>query len=152
MPHRAQRWVIHLVTLLLMLGVVAVPATEVATIKVLRGTVSVERNGQILPGKLGLALEVADQVVTGVDSAIGITFQDNSLLSLGPNSRLTVDRFQFNSTTHEGAFETSLKQGKLAVISGKIAKHREDAMKVRTPASIIGVRGTEFVVEAAARR
>lgn len=152
MSHRVQHWAIPFVTLLLMLGGGGVPATEVATIKVLRGTVSVERNGQVLPGNLGLALEEADQVVTGADSALGMTFQDNSLLSLGPNSRLTVDRFQFNSTTHDGTFETSLKQGKLAVVSGKIAKHKEDAMKVRTPSSIIGVRGTEFVVEVAARR
>ena len=36
---------------------------------------------------------------------------------------------------------------RLAVISGKIAKHEQDAMKVKTPSSILGVRGTEFVVE-----
>lgn len=142
-----------------MLGVIAlvlsnanVQATEIATIKVLHGAVSVERAGKNLPGTLGLGLEETDQVVTGTDGAVGITFQDNSLLSLGPNSRLTVDHFQFDSTTHEGSFETSLKHGKLAVISGKIAKHKEDAMKVRTPSSVIGVRGTEFVVEVAARQ
>ena len=130
----------------------ATQAAEIATIKVLRGTVSVERAGHSLPGALGLGLAQADQVVTGTDGTVGITFQDNSLLSLGPNSRLTVDRFEFDSTTHEGSFETSLKRGKLAVISGKIAKHQEDAMKVRTPSSVLGVRGTEFVVEVAGER
>ncbi len=130
----------------------ATHAAEIATIKVLRGMVSVERAGHSLPGVLGLGLEQADQVVTGADGTVGITFQDNSLLSLGPNSRLTIDRFQFDSTTHEGSFETSLKRGKLAVISGKIAKHQDDAMKVRTPSSVLGVRGTEFVVEVAAER
>ncbi len=34
--------------------------------------------------------------------------------------------------------------------SGKLAKHGKDQMKIRTPSSILGVRGTEFVVEAAA--
>lgn len=130
----------------------ATHAAGIATIKVLRGMVSVERAGHNLPGALGLGLEQADQVVTGTDGTVGITFQDNSLLSLGPNSRLTVDRFQFDSTTHEGSFETSLKRGKLAVISGKIAKHQDDAMKVRTPSSVLGVRGTEFVVEVAAEQ
>jgi hypothetical protein len=32
------------------------------------------------------------------------------------------------------------------VISGRIAKQAPDAMTVRTPAAILGVRGTEFVV------
>lgn len=121
--------------------------TAVGTMKVLQGTVTVERNGGSVPGVLGMAILETDQIITGANGAAGITFQDNSLLSLGPNSRLAVERFKFDSTTHEGDFQTSLKQGKLAVISGKIAKHKQDAMKVRTPASIIGVRGTEFVVE-----
>jgi hypothetical protein len=127
-------------------------ATDIATIKVLQGMVTIERSGQHLAGSLGFGLLEGDQIITGTDGSVGITFEDNSLLSLGPNSQLAVDRFQFNSTTHDGEFQTSLKQGKLAVISGKIAKHKVDAMKVRTPASIIGVRGTEFVVDVAATK
>ncbi|MGH8597553.1 MAG: FecR family protein, partial [Gammaproteobacteria bacterium] len=96
---------------------------------------------------LGQPVLETDQIVTGPDGIAGVTFQDNSLLSLGPNSRLAIERFKFDSTTHDGDFQTSLKQGKLAVISGKIAKRKDDAMKVRLPTSIIGVRGTEFVVE-----
>jgi hypothetical protein len=127
-------------------------AAEIATIKIMQGTVAIERGGQHLAGSLGFGLLEGDQIITGSDGSVGFTFEDNSLLSLGPNSQLVVDRFQFNSTTHDGEFQTSLKQGKLAVVSGKIAKHKEDAMKVRTPASIIGVRGTEFVVDVAAKK
>jgi hypothetical protein len=39
-----------------------------------------------------------------------------------------------------------LKRGTLAVVSGKLAKQSPDAMKVRTPAAVLGVRGTEFLV------
>jgi len=52
----------------------------------------------------------------------------------------------FDSTTHAGQFDTSLKRGSLAVVSGKIVKQSPEAMRVRTPSSIMGVRGTEFVV------
>jgi translocation and assembly module TamB len=45
--------------------------------------------------------------------------------------------------------EAKVLQGTLAVISGKIAKQSPEAMTVRTPAAILGVRGTEFVVSAA---
>jgi hypothetical protein len=121
--------------------------SAIGIIKVVRGTVTIGRVTGNVPGALGTAILETDQITTGADGAVGVTFLDNSLLSLGPNSHLSVERFKFNSTTHEGDFDSVLQRGKLAVISGKIAKHKEDAMKVRTPSSIIGVRGTEFVVE-----
>lgn len=116
--------------------------------KVVKGGVSVQRGAQTLPASVGMEVQVADVIRTGNDGSAGLIFQDNSLLSLGPASRLVVDRFAFDSTTHEGQFETTLARGKLGVVSGKIAKHQLDAMKVYTPTSILGIRGTEFVVEA----
>ena len=80
----------------------------------------------------------------------GVTFIDNSRMSLGPNSTLAVSRFNFNATTHEGNFDTNLKKGTLSVVSGKLAKRSPEAMTVSTPSTILGVRGTEFVVEAEA--
>ncbi|MFI4979514.1 MAG: FecR domain-containing protein [Nevskiales bacterium] len=115
--------------------------------KVVRGGVSVLRQGATVPATVGMAVYQSDQIVTAADGSAGITFEDNALLSLGPSSRLALDRFAFNSTTHDGAFETTLSSGKLAVVSGKIAHHQLDAMKVRTPSSILGVRGTKFLVE-----
>jgi hypothetical protein len=85
-------------------------------------------------------------VTTGTDGSVGITLLDNSLLSAGPNSALSIDKFAFDSTTHQGGFEASLRKGTLAVVSGKIAKQSPDAMKVKTPAAVLGVRGTEFLV------
>ena len=60
-----------------------------------------------------------------------------------------VDHYDFDTTTHAGRFDTSLKKGTLAVVSGKMVKQSPDAMKVRTPAAIMGVRGTEFIVQVA---
>src|SRR6185436_11319948 len=54
----------------------------------------------------------------------------------GHNSVLAVDRFAFDSTTHQGSFESSLRTGTLAVVSGKLAKQSPEAMKVRTPAAV----------------
>ncbi|MDR3417411.1 MAG: FecR domain-containing protein [Nevskia sp.] len=116
--------------------------------KIVKGGVSVQRNGASVPATVGMPVFQSDRIVTGADGSAGITFEDNALLSLGPSSALSLDRFAFNSTTHEGAFETTLSSGKLAVVSGKIAHHEQDAMKVRTPSTILGVRGTKFLVEA----
>ena len=126
----------------------AAQADDIAGVfKVVNGGVSVERKGATLPAAVGMPVYQSDQIITGADGSAGITFQDNALLSLGPSSRLALDRFAFNSTTHDGAFETTLSSGKLAVVSGKIAHHQLDAMKVKTPSTVLGVRGTKFLVE-----
>jgi hypothetical protein len=129
-------------------GVVAA-ADEVGRVKVVKGTVGIDRAGSRLPATVGMALQEGDVVVTGRDGSAGVTFHDDSLLSVGPDTALAIDRFAFDSTTHVGRFDTSLRQGTLSAVSGKIAKQSPDAMKVRTPSTILGVRGTEFVVRAA---
>lgn len=125
----------------------AAEAGDIAQFKVAKGAVYVERGGQRLAARVGTALQPTDIVITGADGSAGITFIDNSLLSLGPNSALAIERYAFNSTTHEGAFDAMLRKGTLSVVSGKIAKQSPDAMKVKTPSSILGVRGTEFLVQ-----
>jgi hypothetical protein len=120
----------------------------VAQVKVVRGAVHVERAGQRLPATVGTRLQETDLVVTGPDGSAGIAFADDSLLSVGPSSALALDRFAFDPTTHQGRHETSLRHGTLAGISGKIARQTPEAMTVRTPAAILGVRGTEFAIRA----
>lgn len=121
---------------------------SVAVIKLVQGEVRVQRGEQKLAATVGMDLLQSDRILTGANGTAGLSFRDGSLLSVGPDGDLAVDRFRFDSTTHEGAFETTLSRGKLAVVSGKIAKHQQDAMKVHTPTTTLGVRGTEFLVEA----
>lgn len=122
-------------------------AADIGQIKTSKGDVSIERGSATLPGTVGTRLEAADVLRTGADGSAGVTMSDNSLLSIGPNSVLSLDAYRFDTTTHQGQFDAKLSKGSLAVVSGKIAKQSPDAMKVRTPASVLGVRGTEFVVE-----
>lgn len=123
-------------------------ANDVGQIKTAKGAVHLERDGQKLPVAVGVKVRQSDTVVTGADGSVGITFVDNSLLSAGPNSTLAIERYAFDPTTHAGAFDTRLARGTLAVVSGKIARQTPGAMTVRTPAAILGVRSTEFVVRA----
>ena|SRR5689334_2389749 len=121
-------------------------AAEIGQIKTAKGQVTIERDGRTLPAAVGTRLQNADIVRTGADSAVGITMDDDSLLSAGPGSVLSLDRYAFEPTTGQGRFDASLNKGTLAVISGRIAKSSPDAMTVRTPTAILGVRGTEFAV------
>jgi hypothetical protein len=140
------RMVFSVVAVLAALGAAPAVAQEAGHVQGARGAVQRERGGQRLRATVGAMLLAGDVVVTGADGSVGITFLDNSLLSAGPNSVLAIDRFAFDSTTHQGTFESSLQKGTLAVVSGKLAKQSPDAMKVKTPAAVLGVRGTEFLV------
>ena len=128
--------------------VTSVSAVEIGQIKVSNGQVTVERKGESRPGSVGTRLESSDVVRTGAAGSVGITMVDNSLLSAGPNSILSLDRFDFDPTSNQGRFDAQLQKGSLAVISGRIAKQAPEAMTLRTPSAILGVRGTEFVLAA----
>jgi hypothetical protein len=138
------------IVLALVVLALAVPASadEVGRVKVVKGAVTIQRAGAELPASVGMKVHEGDVVVTGRDGAAGITFNDDSLLSVGPDSVLAIDAFEFDSTTHVGRFDSSLRRGTLSAVSGKLARQSPDAMKVRTPSMILGVRGTEFVVGA----
>jgi len=124
-------------------------AEDIGQVKITSGTTRIERGGHAVPVQVGTQVREGDVLVTGPGGSLGIAFRDNSLLSLGPDTVLAIDRYVFDPTTHQGAFDSSLRQGTLSAVSGKIAKQTPDAMKVRTPVAILGVRGTEFVVRTA---
>ena len=125
---------------------VAAYAQDVGQIKTARGQVYVERDGQRIAAKPGMNVRASDTLVTGADGAAGVTFLDNTMISAGPSTVLQIERYRFDSTTHDGQFDASLKKGSLAVVSGKMVKQTPGSMRVRTPSSVMGVRGTEFVV------
>ena len=127
---------------------VASPAfAEIARIKQSSGTAYVERNAQQLKPAPGLQLLAGDRLVTGKDGRMSLTFVDNTRFAVGPNSRVAVSQFQYDRTRQKGTMVTQVDRGSLAVVSGKIAKSDRDAMKVRTPNTLLGVRGTKFIVE-----
>ena len=124
-----------------------VAAADIGMVKVSMGAVQIQRGSAMVPVQVGTALQPADVVITGADGSAGITFTDNSLVSVGPNSVFAIEKYHFDTTTHAGQFEGNLRQGRLAAVSGKMVKQSPESMKIRTPSAIMGVRGTEFVVQ-----
>ena len=122
-------------------------AVEVGHVKVANGAATVQRGTEKIAAVPGMKIFAADVIMTGADGAVGITFVDNSLISTGPNSVFAIDQYTFASTTHVGQFDGTLKKGTLAAISGKMVKHVPESMRIHTPSSVMGVRGTEFLVK-----
>lgn len=119
----------------------------VGSITSVEGTVSVIREGETLTVEKGTRLFKDDVVKTGEKSSVGIVLRDDSTLSLGPSSELTMSEFTFKPD--EGTLSMTLKivKGTLAYVSGQISKLAPGAVQVETPEGVAAVRGTELLVE-----
>jgi hypothetical protein len=132
-----------------MLAALPTWAAELAgTVKISKGEVTVERDNRQMPAPVGTRIFSSDRVMTGADSSVGITLRDNTLLSAGPRSTVDLTKFSFDSTTHAGTIDASVRRGTLSVISGKIAKASPTAVRFSAPGMTLGVRGTSFVIDA----
>ena len=132
----------------LSLHAMAAEPEAIGQIKRLSGSVSLERNGMSLPVQVGTELRAGDRLRTGADGFAGITLKDDMLLTAGHNSQLLINDFRFNATTQEGGMLATLVRGTLLVVTGLIAKTTPQQLQFRTPTLVLGVRGTEFIVDA----
>ena len=122
-------------------------ANEAGIIKTLRGQVMIERGTSHLEAKAGDTVQENDRVSVQMGSSVGISLSDETLLSLGPNSTMVIDRYSFNPVTRKGQVETSILKGTCRFVTGLIGWLNPGAIKVTTPTAVIGVRGTDFIVE-----
>lgn len=126
----------------------AAAADTAGIVKRLQGGVTLQRGAQTVPLAPGTAVQVGDRLVTGADGAVGLTMADDTLLTAGPGSTLVISEFSFNSTTNEGNLLATLLKGTLNVVTGLIAKQTPQNVNVKTRNAVMGVRGTEFIVDA----
>jgi hypothetical protein len=132
---------------ILMMG--ACHAFEVAgTIKSVKGSAHIERGSERIPVTVGSQLHAQDKLLSGPGSSVGITLRDSTLLTAGPNSTIELNQYAFDRNTHAGHMDTLVRRGSLAVVSGQIAKHNPDQVVFRTGTVTLGVRGTEFIIDA----
>ena len=90
----------------------------------------------------------ADTLRTGADGRLGLTLKDDTRLSLGPSSEIRLDRFAYAPAEGRLGFVLNVVRGVAAYVSGRIAKLAPDAVRLESPAAIVGVRGTTVVVRA----
>lgn len=127
-------------------GVQAADAVA-GTIKKVEGAVSIVRGGATISATPGTPVLVGDRIRTAADGTVGLALADDTLLSTGPNTELVISAFQFNPTTQEGNLLARLLRGSLHVVTGLIGKISPQNMSIQTPSVVLGVRGTEFIVQ-----
>ncbi|MGJ7614995.1 MULTISPECIES: FecR family protein [unclassified Variovorax] len=118
-------------------------------VKSVRGNVQLlNGSGATRPANPGDAIGAVDRIVTGPDSSASVVLRDDTTLVVGPSSRLDLKEFHFDGTTHEGGMLLSLLRGSMRMITGLIGKTNPDAVRVETQTATIGIRGTDFIVQA----
>lgn len=136
--------------ILLGLSSLAWASTEapIGFVKTVSGEVTVTGKTGLVMAAPGVALELGDIIRTRADGRTGITLKDDTVLSLGPNSELSLDEFTYAPARDELSLGARLNNGTLQFISGVIARLKPESVTISTPNATIGVRGTRFVVKA----
>lgn len=119
-------------------------------VKIVEGQASITNEQNTTPAQPGTPLYLGNLLKTGENGRLGVTFKDNTIMSLGPDTELRIDEYLFAPANNELKLVASLARGTLHYISGVIAKLKPEAVSVKTPAGIIGVRGTRFLAKAEA--
>ena len=89
-----------------------------------------------------------DTIFVKSNSNAQILFLDETVMTVGDNTELTIDDFIYDPNTNDGNFVTNVKSGTVKFITGKISKKNPDNLEVKMPAGTLGARGTEFLVVA----
>ncbi len=133
---------------LLLLAPLAAPAAEapVGSVKAVKGTVSIIRVAAAVEAKSGTRVYRNDILRTGADGSMSMVFRDDTLLSLGPGSELTVNEFVFSPADGKLSMVTRLLKGSAVYLSGIIARLSPESVRFETPVANIGIRGTMFAV------
>jgi hypothetical protein len=148
----AKRALERILAAIVILFAVSLPAwsAEVAgTIKTLTGSATVHRGTLALPAGIGQRVHAGDRIVTAPGSYVGIMLRDDTRLTVGPASEMSINQFEFNPSSHAGQLAVSFLKGTARVVTGLIAKVSPELVNFFTPHGTIGVRGTEFVVDLA---
>lgn len=122
-------------------------AEGIGIVKTLKGEAEIKRDTQAINATLGQTVYVEDEVRTSADSSLGILLHDDARISMGPDSVIRLDQYSYNTDSHEGEADIAIQHGTLSVIAGKMTEKTPGALRVKTPAAILAVRGTEFSVK-----
>jgi len=128
-------------------GVSQADEGHIGSIKTFGGTVEVIRQGEAVTPVAGTRLFTRDIVKTGRDGSAGIILQDDTILSLGPDSELDMKEFRFDPQKKDFSLVCRMIRGTFIFISGVIGRLSPESITVETPDGTVAIRGTKFAVQ-----
>src|SRR5437899_6783276 len=89
--------------------------------------------------RIGIDVQANEVVTTHGNDRAHLVFLDGSSLTVGPNARLTIDKFVYDPNSKTGELSITPSQGVFRLVGGKISK--TNAITIATPSGTIGIRG-----------
>lgn len=127
---------------------VAHAAQKAGNVKVIKGDVTATLENETRNLSKGDAIFSNDKITTEKGAIIELAFVDDSKFLLGPDSQMSIDKFNYKKNSTSNSFSSRLLKGSFRFVTGLIARYRPDSMAVNTPVATIGIRGTTVAVEA----
>ena len=122
----------------------AAASAPIGRVTTVDGEVSITRvDGTVVELAVDSLVFAGDVLVTSENSAIGLVFNDQSIFSMGADSRMILDKLVYNPESGEGSSTFSVVKGIFSLVSGEIGANNPDAMVVRTPGATLAIRGTK---------
>lgn len=141
------RHLVWLVSFALSLTLANAQADSVGSATMIIGTPEVETEAGSLALQKGDEIAAGSRVVTGRGDHVHIRFVDGTLVSVRPNTILSIDLFEGNNDQVE-SFRLDLDRGVIRTISGDGLKSNREGFRLNTPIAAIGIRGTDFTTHA----
>jgi hypothetical protein len=140
-PARAAvRLFLGLLLAALLIPSAAFAATDIGKVISIVPGASVLRNGKTETLALHAGIRVSDAVRTDASGRVKILFNDDSTVSLGPES--TLDMKEYADQGSKAAFTIHVPQGVVRAITGKIVDQNPEGFRITTPEAWVGIRGT----------
>lgn len=128
---------------------VAAEPEAIGTVKYLAGSAAIRQGGQSTGAAVGSPVRLNDTLATDPEASIGVTIKDGTLLSLGPDSEMVIDELVYDPARKNVGLNVNVLHGTFSYLSGRIAKINPEAVTVKTPTAVIGIRGTRFLLSVA---
>jgi hypothetical protein len=110
-------------------------------------TVEIRRGSNSITSQQNTSVESMDTVLVGSRAEAGITFRDNTRVSIKENSRLVIDSFVFDPNRSDaGRMAMRVTLGTVQYTSGQIARNNRQNLNIATPTATIAVRGTDMAM------
>lgn len=93
---------------------------------------------------IGTAVHMKDELRTGANGRLQVTFRDDTVLTLGENASVLIDRYVFDPEKGIGETVLQATKGAFRFATGRMMELSDKKIAISTPVADIGVRGTEF--------
>ncbi len=136
-----------LAILIFLPGVAMADEMPIGKTKTTKGEAFMIRGAKEMPLTIGDKIFQKDTIRTGANSSVGILFEDNTILSLGPNSEIVIDEYVFAPEKGLLSMIARMVRGTASYLSGLIGRLAPESVKFLTPDATVGIRGTQFLVK-----